>query len=104
MNHSIIDKPWQYKIISFHYECSSENPLEHYIELVMKKGDDIRKLKFLAPRQLEIGKDFPMPTGGIREILDIRDRGWENINIEVSDFECSNGAITFFAKDVIDNS
>lgn len=103
MNHPIIDKPWQYKIISFYYECSSENYLEHYIELVMKKGNDVKKLKFLAPTQLKIEEGFPMPTGGM-EILDIHDRGWENINIEVSDFEASQGAITFFAKDVIDNS
>ncbi len=100
-DHKIIEKPWDYNISSFLYNCSSENLLEHYIELVLTKDDISRKLRFIAPKQLKIEEGFPSPTHGM-EILDIRERGMEDVNVYVGDFEASHGAITFYAKEVIE--
>ena len=100
-DHRIIEKPWEYKIKTFHYDCSSVDYLEHYIDISFEKENIIRNLRFIAPRQLKIEEGFPQPTHGL-EIIDISDRGLENVNVWVTDFEASNGAITFYSKDLIE--
>jgi len=101
IDHKIINKPWEYRIVSFLYECSSIDNTEHYIEMWLCKDSEIKKLRFTEPRQLKIEDGFPQPTHGM-EILDISNRGLENLNVLVSDFELSSGAITFYARDVIE--
>lgn len=100
-DHPIILNPWEYKIKSLYYDCSSDDYLEHYIDIRFEKDNRYKNLRFMAPQQLKIEEGFPQPTHGL-EILDISDRGLENINIWVSDFEASSGAISFYAKDVIE--
>jgi hypothetical protein len=99
--HTIIDRIYEYRIINFQYDCSSIDYNDHSIELWFEKGNEIRKLRFLAPCQLKIENGFPNSTSGM-EILDISNRGMENINVMISDFEASQGSITFYAKDVIE--
>ena len=36
------------------------------------------------------------------KILDISKRQWQDLGVAVLDFEASHGAITFWAKDVMD--
>ena len=101
LHHPILEKPWEYKIVFFEYDCSSENFLEHAIELWLKKENTIKKLQFTAPSDLKIEACFPQPTHGM-EILDIQERGLENKNIWVHDFEATLGSITFYARDVVE--
>ena len=101
IQNEIINNPFQYKIIKFLYNSSSEDNLENYIELDLQKDFDIKRLRFYNPTNLQIEKGFPFPTGGM-EILDISSNGWEDINVEVGDFESSHGSITFYAKNVIE--
>lgn len=103
MQHAIIEKPWEYRIVFFQYDCSSENFLEHSIELWLKKENTIKKLRFIAPSDLKIEAGFPNPTHGM-EIMDIKKKGLENKNIWVRDFEASSGSITFYAQDVLEIS
>ena len=98
-DHAIIDNPWEYRITSFLYECSSEDFQEHFIDMTLEKDGETRRLRFIGPQQLKIEEGFPLSTSGM-EILDISDRALEDINILVGDFELSFGAITFYAKDV----
>jgi hypothetical protein len=100
-DHPIIQNPWEYKVILFQYDCSSDDYLEHFIDLWLKKEHVIKKLRFIGPRQLIIEDGFPCPTHGM-QILDVSDRGLENVNVWVSDFEASNGSITFYAKEFIE--
>lgn len=99
--HSIIQRPWEFKIKKFHYDCTSEDSLEHFIDIQFVKGDEIRNLRFIGPKQLKIEEGFPYPTSGLA-IMDIRNRGLEDINIRVTDFEATTGAITFYAKYLIE--
>lgn len=101
IHHNIIDKPFQYKIIGFIYNSFSEDNLENYIEMHLEKDYKIKRLRFHNPTKLKIEEGFPSATGGM-EILDISSNGWENVNIEVGDFESSNGSIKFYAKTVIE--
>jgi hypothetical protein len=100
-DHSIIENPWQYQIIEFHYHVEPDNGEGSFIDLYLKKDDVVRRLRFLKPQNLQIEKGFPYPTGGLC-ILDIRSRQLDGLGVEVADFENSNGAITFHAWNVID--
>jgi hypothetical protein len=101
VHHPIIENPWEYHIIDFHYTCEAGDTLEHYIDLSLKKDSVVRKLRFYGPRNLIIEQGFPLPTHGM-EIWDVSNRGLENIGVEVSDFEASHGSITFVAKEVVE--
>jgi hypothetical protein len=98
-DHAIIKNPWEYRIVQFNYNSYSPDHSEHYIDIWLQKDRELRKLRFLFPRQLKIEEGFPRPTMGM-EILDVSHRQMENINVQVSDFENSNGAVTFYAKSV----
>ena len=101
INHPIIENPWEYRIIDFHYVCEAGDILEHYIDLSLKKDSVVRKLRFYGPRNLVIEQGFPSSTHGM-EVLDVSTRGQEDIGVEVSDFEASLGSITFVAKKVVE--
>jgi len=98
-NHKILAKPWEYRIIKFNYCCESEDWTEHTVEIWLKKRDELHKLRFIGPSQLQIEEGFPISTAGM-EIIDVSEEQMENISIFVSDFEASHGKITFYAKDV----
>lgn len=98
-HHPILEKPWEYRIVSFHYDCSSLDPREHSLEMVLQKEKTLKKLLFTGPRQLTIEAGFPSPTHGM-QILDIHEQGLEDMNVLVTDFEATPGAIHFSAKEV----
>lgn len=100
-NHPIIERPWEYEIISFCYERARTYPHESRIDMVLVRGDEIRRLRFIEPRSISIEEGFPIATGGM-QILDISARQLAELTVEVSDFEASNGAVKFFARAVVD--
>lgn len=65
------------------------------------KKDVFRRLRFLSPQNLKIEPGFPEPTHGLC-VLDIENSGLEGLGVEVCDFENSGGAISFFARRVVD--
>lgn len=99
--HKIIEHPHTYRIIKFCYNSEANNYIEHYIDIWFQKDTIIRKLRFIAPINLEIEKWFPKPTWWL-EILDIKDSQLQDITVQVRDFESEHWAINFYSKDVID--
>lgn len=99
--HPIIEHPHKYEIVRLDYQCDRENPRDNYLDLSLRRDGVTRRLRFLRPQRLIIEEGFPAPTGGM-EIFDIRHQQWDDIRVEVSDFEASHGAITSYAADVID--
>jgi len=99
--HPIIDRPHEYKISRFDYHNDLDEPRNSFIDLTLRRDDSERRLRFLRPQRLVIDEGFPSPTGGMI-ILDIRDRQWEDLRVEVADYEASHGSVTFCAADVID--
>ncbi len=100
-DHPIIDKPWEYNIVEFRYHVDLRNWKESFIDLHLKKGIILRRLRFFSPQNLKIEQGFPQPTHGLC-ILDIRSRQLEGFGVEVSDFEAGRGSITFLASEVVD--
>ena len=68
--------------------------------MTLVRGNSTRRLRFSAPRELEIANGFPQMTKGL-QILDVSQRRMENIGVRVDCFEMA-GVISFWAKDVID--
>jgi len=99
--HPIIDAPHRYQIIGFNLQIDIHDHLRSYIDLTLERELEIRRLRFYGPHGLEIEKGFPSPTGGM-EILDVSNRQLCDSTVWVNDFEATQGAITFWAKNVID--
>ncbi len=95
-DHSIIESPWKYKIVGFNFQQNLQNKFEPYIDLTLQKDEEVRRLRFLSPKIIEL-KSFPETYGLC--ILDVSDRGME-CKVEVTDFE--EGRIHFFSRKVID--
>ncbi len=99
--HPIIDSPHNYEIIRFDLH---NDPLDYrntYLDLTLQQQQTIRRLRFLRPQRIVIDEGFPAATHGMI-ILDIRDRQWEDLRVEVADFEGNHGSVTFVAADVVD--
>ena len=99
--HPILDRAWEYRIDSFHFEVDHEEPNSSFLDIAFRKNGSVRKLRFLAPRDLEIEKGFPAPTGGMM-ILDVSSRQLEGVGVQVVDREASHGAVTFLAREVVE--
>lgn len=102
-DHPIIDKPLQYQIVEFCYHHDPDDVGNSYVDMTLRRGDTLRRLRFLGPQELEIEKGFPQPTQGMC-ILDVRHRQLDGIGVRVADFEASWGKVTFWAHEVIDLS
>ncbi|MCK5944792.1 MAG: hypothetical protein KAI24_22580 [Planctomycetes bacterium] len=73
---------------------------EGFIDLVFRRGDERRRLRFMDPSQVQIDQGFNGQCSGM-VINDISRRGWEGVRIEVVNFEQDPG-ITFYASGVVD--
>ncbi len=96
--HSILQSPWQYDVEDFHYHVDHNNPDKSYIDMNLKKGEVLVKLRFhRLVLKIEVG--FPNATRGM-VFYDVSNDFLENIGVEVADFEASQGSVTFSAKSV----
>jgi len=100
-DHPIIERPYEYDILLFCYHIDPENDRNSYLDLTLRRGPTVRRLRFLAPQDLEIEKGFPQPTRGMR-ILNVRRRQLDGLGVMVEDFEASSGRVTFWAREVRD--
>ncbi len=98
-DHSILQRPWQYDIEDFHYHVARNNPDGSYIDMNLRRDDELVKLRFHRPVNLKIEAGFPDATRGM-VFYDVSGDFLENIGIEVADFEASQGSVTFSAKSV----
>ena len=94
---TIIESPHLYDIEYFAYSFNDEDNSKSYIDLHLKKGSEICKLRFWGPKDLQIEKGFPYATRGMY-IEDVSKHGLESLNVYVGDFEATNGSMTFWAK------
>lgn len=97
--HSILEKPWQYQIIGLNYQNPTYQIPDSFIQLTLKRNEEIRHLHFEAPVQLFIEEGFPQMTSGLC-FWDVSQDGLQDITILVDDFEASPGKIHFWAKSV----
>lgn len=99
--HPIIDRPWEYELSELRYRVGLDGTTP-CIDLTLQRGATTRRLRFTFPQDLQIEQGcFPQPTHGM-VILDVRDRQLSDIGVQVTDREGTRGALTFWAKEVID--
>jgi len=97
--HPILDRPHEYDIGDFRYHVDRDVPSESFIEMTLWKNTDSVTLRFWQPINLKIEEGFPQPTRGM-VFYDLAADGLEDIRVEVADFECSWGSLTFCARSV----
>ena len=99
LDHPILALPGEYRISGLNYQVEDPITGEPYIDLTLRRGTEIRCLRFFAPQKLRIGEWFPQ-AGWLR-ILDIGKRQWDRLTIWVKDTE-QHEAISFYARDVVE--
>ena len=97
--HPIIESPHLYDIDFFSYKFNEEDNSKSYIDLHLKKGDELIQLRFWGLKTWKLKKGF-LGLLVAMFIEDIRSHGLESLGIYVGDFEASNGSVTFWAKSV----
>jgi hypothetical protein len=100
-DHPIIAKPWTYEIQSFAYHRNRSDLRSSYIDLVLRRDSEVRRLRLLGPKNLRIERGFPDRTNGMC-ILDVSERQTDGIGIQVLHFEAGGGGLYFYAREVID--
>jgi hypothetical protein len=97
-DHPIIAQPWDYRISELRYACDISDG-EPFIDLVLKRDSEIRRLRFFSPRGFSVDEGFEPDDYIGLQILDISGRQLEGISVEVSCFENTPG-LRFFARTV----
>ena len=98
-DHSIIDRPWEYSLSEVCWGVVSDGEL--YLDIVLTKGDSERRLRFARPQQvrIELSGGYPQECGDM-VIIDIRDRGWEGLGVEVAEGGASGSPVMLYAREV----
>ncbi len=100
-DHEVLQRPWEYEIVWFSYSHDVTNRDNSFIDMTLRKEDEVRRLRFFRPQGLRIQEGFPNRTGGFF-IGDLRGRQWEDLGVEVGDCEDCGGGVYFFAKSVVE--
>jgi hypothetical protein len=81
--HPILERPWEFEIVGFDYSAIG-SPAR--LDLTLKRGGEIRRLRFISPQDIELEPGFPSPQGpsGIA-ISDVSSRQLQGIRVRVSD-------------------
>lgn len=74
-----------------------------YLDIVLTKGVGERRLRFLSPQQvrIELRGGYPQECGDMI-IIDISDRGWEGLGVEVTDGGASGSPVNLYAREVLE--
>ena len=97
LDHPIIGSPWTYTITELHVVHPPSD--EPYLDLVLRKDDTVRRLRFLSPQNIHI-REGAWSNGIGLEIFDVSSQGLERLNVKVDTYETSD--LHFWARTVID--
>ena len=95
--HPILAMPHEYDIVDFRFFVNRQERIHSFIDLSLKKDEELVRLRFWQPVNLVIEQGFPAATAGMI-FYDVSSYQLEDIGVQVADFESSNGSITFSAK------
>lgn len=98
--HPIVEHPHTYKLVYFSWSINPENFDQSYIDMHLRKSQELRKLRFIQPVEITIEYGFNGNTSGL-EILDIKNRQLDSVRVEVRNSEQDPG-ISFKALEVIE--
>ena len=98
-DHPILDAPYSWEVLEFVYRCAPQSWRESHIDMTFERDGVVRRLRFYAPRGLEMRG--PPTTSGMC-ILDVSGRGMEGLGVRVANFEDGHGSPEFWAECVVD--
>jgi hypothetical protein len=99
-DHPILPDPWRWELLEFTFRRDVADWRESYIDMVFGRDGVERRLRFLAPQDLELSKGLPNSFGMC--ILDVSRRQLEGLSVRVANFEQSYGAPSFWAARVVE--
>jgi hypothetical protein len=88
-DHAILDRPYSWELLEFTYRRAPADHRESFIDMVFKRGDEVRRLRFCSPQQLSIPEGLPNTFGMV--IVDVSARQLEGLGVRVANFEQSYG-------------
>jgi len=80
-DNTIIERPWEYELVEFCYR-RPEDEGEPYLDIVLQKGKEKRRLRFFSPRDIRISGG-PSPSAVGLTILDVRNRQMDVLGFEL---------------------
>ncbi len=92
--HPVLKKAHEFAIVRFDYHVDHDNWRNSYLDLHLQRATELGRLRFRRPQSLRIEEGFPNATYGM-VILDITHRQWDDVRVQVTDFEASHGKISF---------
>jgi hypothetical protein len=99
--HEILPDSLDYEIVGLRIEHEPVDASEPYLDLTLQHGSERRVLRFWSPQDLKMVYDGPAAGHGVT-IVDISDRGMENIRVRVDDLESGGASLRFVARKVDD--
>jgi hypothetical protein len=91
-DHPILPEPWRWELLEFTYRCNPTDWRESYV--------DERRLRFLAPQEVEVSRGLPHSSGLC--ILDVSGRQLDGLRVRVASLEQSYGTPSFWAAQVVE--
>jgi hypothetical protein len=98
--HPILPAPFSWELIEFVYSRDQADWRESYIDLVFARDGEERRLRFFAPRELEMTRGLPNSSGLC--ILDVSSRQLEGLGVRVACFESDRCVPSFWAARVVE--
>lgn len=98
-DHPIISKAWEWEIMGLNIQREPIDATEPYLDLKLKRCNQVRCFRFWSPQNLQIGEGGPTMTHGLM-ILDVSHRGLDGLNVRIDDFENDPEFVRFWARSV----
>lgn len=99
-DHPILPDPFLWELVEFTYRRDAGDWRESYIDLVLARGGEERRLRFFAPREVELTRGVPNSSGLC--ILDVSGRQMEGLGVQVASFESDWCVPSFWASHVVE--
>jgi hypothetical protein len=99
-DHPILREPWRWELLELTYRRNLADWQESYIDLVLFRDGEERRLRFFAPQDVELSRGLPNSSGLC--ILDVSGRQLEGLRVRVASFEQSYGTPSFWAARVVE--
>jgi hypothetical protein len=99
--HPILPDPYSWTLVEFAYRLDPADWWESYIDLVFSRGGVERRLRFFAPREVEV------PRGTLGNwcrvyVTDVTVRQLEDMRVRVGSFESDWCVPSFWAASVVE--
>jgi hypothetical protein len=97
--HPILPAQAAWEAIGLNIQQGFDDPRGFHLDLTLRRGAEVRRLRFHDPQRLEINPRISAHNHGV-VILDISGRRLEKVNVLVGGFESNDGVVEFLARDV----